>query len=156
MSPQVPDASKYVVDPESGCARCFVIKMIVLVTVNCVALLCHHINLHCHRHACVPARRCQAQLMESEATLQKLREQQRLAEDHSSYGQAQLTMINDLLQVFSVKQAAAAAAVAAAAAAAASSPSKGLGPDVFLSTGRWNAVGSGAAPSSFNTNVMVL
>ncbi len=79
--------------------------------------------------------------------MSKLREQQRHAEERSTHGQAQLGMMNDLLQLLQTKQQLA----AAAAAAAANRPSKAAGHDVLLSAGRW-APANGAAAA----NVMVL
>lgn len=94
--------------------------------------------------------RSQAQLLETEAALAKLREQQRHAEDRSSYGQVQLGMMSDLLRVLQVKQ-------ELAASSAADSPSKASGHDMLLATGRWGPASGGAVPASgFNTNVMVL
>ena len=92
--------------------------------------------------------RCQAQLTEAEASLSKLREQQRHAEERSSHGQAQLGMMNDLLHLLRLKQ------QLAAAAAAANSPSKATEQQLMLSTGRW---GPGAAGGpGLAANVMVL
>lgn len=85
--------------------------------------------------------------MDAEAALSKLRDQQRHAEERSSHGQAQLGMMNDLLELLHFKQ-------QIAAAAAANSPSKASGHDVLLSTGRWAAAGGG--PAAAGTNVMVL
>lgn len=90
--------------------------------------------------------RCQAQLLDTEASLSKLREQQRHAEERSSHGQAQLGMMSDLLQLLQTKQ-----QLGAAAAVSSSSPSKVVGHDVLLSAGRWAPAAGPAAP-----NVMVL
>lgn len=100
----------------------------------------------------MPARacRCQAQLLEAESSLSKLRGQQRHAEERSSYGQAQLGMMEDLLQVLQLKQ----QLSAAAGAAAANGPSKAAGRAALLATGRWAP--GGVAATGFNTNVMVL
>lgn len=100
--------------------------------------------------ACAVTRRCQSQLLDTEAALSKLREQQRYAEERSSYGQTQLGMMNDLLQLLQLKQ------QLAAAAAAANSPSKASGREVLMSEGRWAPAGPAVAASGFNTNVMVL
>lgn len=94
--------------------------------------------------------RCQSQLLDTEAALSKLREQQRHAEERSSYGQTQLGMMNDLLQLLQLKQQLAAAAVAA------NSPSKASGREMLMSEGRWAPAGPATAASGFNTNVMVL
>lgn len=114
--------------------------------------LCHTADqLDRHRHVscavyCASGDcRCQAQLLETEASLSKLREQQRHAEERSTHGQAQLGMMNDLLQLLQTKQ------QLAAAAAAANSPSKATGHDVLLSAGRWAPAAGPAA-----ANVMVL
>lgn len=88
--------------------------------------------------------RYQSQLLETEAALSKLREQQRHAEERSSHGQAQLGMMNDLMQLLQLKQ------QIAAAAAAANSPSKASGREMLMSEGRWAPAGPAAA------NVMVL
>lgn len=91
--------------------------------------------------------RCQSQLLETEAALSKLREQQRHAEECSSHGQAQLGMMGGLLQLLQLKQQLA----AATAAATANSPSKTSGREVLLSEGRW-----GPAGAAVGANVMVL
>lgn len=95
--------------------------------------------------------RFQSQLMETESSLSKLREQQRHAEDRSSHGQAQLGMMQDLLQLLQLKQ-----QMAVAAAAAVTNPGKAAGRDALFSAGQWAPAGPAAAAGGSNTNVMVL
>jgi hypothetical protein len=102
------------------------------------------LHLRCFHCPLCQLRRCQSQLLDTEAALSKLREQQRHAEERSSHGQAQRGMMNDLLQLLQLKQ------QIAAAAAAANSPRKAAGRDVLMSEGRWAPAGPAAA------NVMVL
>lgn len=88
--------------------------------------------------------------METESSLSKLREQQRHGEERGSHGQAQLGMMQDLLQLLQLKQ------QMAVAAAAASSPGKAVGREALFSAGRWAPAGPAAAVGGPNTNVMVL
>jgi hypothetical protein len=108
---------------------------------------------HCPRLVCVSrvAHRCQAQLRDADAALQKLREQQRLAEERSGSDQAQLATLSGLLQVLGVKQQLAAEAAAAGGGAGCN---KG-GRDMLPAAGRWAPAG-GAGGSGVHTNVMVL
>jgi hypothetical protein len=99
------------------------------------------------------------QLHEAEASLRKLREAQRLAEERSEHGQAQAAALNSLLQVLALKQQLAAAA--AAQAAGSGGRGAGGGREALLGAGRWSPAvprpGTGMQGASGGAaNVMVL